>query len=87
MLRILYYLDNRQIFDVSRALLLRNICVLLVLIYVRDWVHPQDLVHLEGLGKLIIFIHLIGSRTHEFQACSRVLQPLRYLLKGSDDGV
>jgi hypothetical protein len=32
---------------------------------------------LEGLGKLEILIHLIGSRTRDLPACRLVPQPLR----------
>jgi hypothetical protein len=35
-------------------------------------------VRLEGLGKLKKFIHLIGSRTRDFPACSLVPLPLPY---------
>jgi hypothetical protein len=36
---------------------------------------PQDLVLLEGLGKLKIFNHLIGTRTLDLPACSIAFQP------------
>jgi hypothetical protein len=34
--------------------------------------NPQGLVWPKGLGKLKKFIHLIGSQTHDLQACSIV---------------
>jgi hypothetical protein len=39
---------------------------------------PQGILRPEGLGKLKKCIHLIGSRTHDFPACSIVPSPLRY---------
>jgi hypothetical protein len=37
----------------------------------------QDLVRLEGLGKLKNFIQLIGTGTRDLPTCSVVPQPLR----------
>jgi hypothetical protein len=46
---------------ISSALLPRNmVFLLLILIFVKDWV-----MQLEGLGELKRFIHLIGSRTRD----------------------
>jgi hypothetical protein len=39
---------------------------------------PQGLVRPEGLGKLIKFNYLMGSRTRDLPGCSTVPQPLRY---------
>jgi hypothetical protein len=38
----------------------------------------QDLVRLEGLGKLKKFIHLIEFQASDLQAFSKVFQPTRY---------
>jgi hypothetical protein len=56
-------------FRTGRALLPRNIIVLLlVLIYVKRLSKPQGLVLLETEK----FIHLIGSRTRDLPVCSIV---------------
>jgi hypothetical protein len=39
---------------------------------------PQVLMRPEGLGKLIKFKYLIGSRTRDLPACSMMPHPLRY---------
>jgi hypothetical protein len=52
--------------------------ILLVLITVKELSKLQGLVRLEGLAKLQKFIHLIGSRTRDFPACSIVPQPLHH---------
>jgi hypothetical protein len=41
---------------------------------------PQGLVLPEGLGKFKKLIHLIGSRTCDLRACSRVPWPLCYCM-------
>jgi hypothetical protein len=46
----------------------------MVLIFVRGSVDPRAIVQLEGLGKLKK-IHLIGTQTRDFPACSIVPQP------------
>jgi hypothetical protein len=53
------------------ALLSRNIiCLLLVIISVRDLVNPRGLVRLKGIYELKKVIYLIGSQTRDLPSCS-----------------
>jgi hypothetical protein len=56
----------------SRALLPRDIIVLLLILISVGLMRP------EGLGKLKIFIHIIVSRTRYLPACSVLPCPVRY---------
>jgi hypothetical protein len=47
----------------------------LVLISVRNWVDPRDIVRLEGLGQMEKSNDLIGNRPRDLLACSTVSQP------------
>jgi hypothetical protein len=47
----------------------------LLLIFVRGWVDPRDIVRLEGLGQLKISVNLIGNGTRHLLACSIVPPP------------
>jgi hypothetical protein len=40
--------------------------------------NPQGLLWPEGLGKLMKFNYVVGSRTHDFPACTIAPQSLRY---------
>jgi hypothetical protein len=86
-LRIPHCLENRLTEDdnvvnlcTGPALLPRNIIsLLLVLISVTGWVNPHGLVRLEGLGKLKIVIHLIGSQTCDLPDSNSVTWPTTLL--------
>jgi hypothetical protein len=68
---------NLSALRAGRALLSRNIFLLLVLISVR-LIKPQGLVRPERFGKLKKFIHLFGSQTRDLPAFSIVPKPLCY---------
>jgi hypothetical protein len=46
----------------------------------------QCIVRLEGLGKLKVFIHIMGSLTRYLPACSIVAQPLSTHAQQVDSG-
>jgi hypothetical protein len=71
---------------IGRALLLRNMLYFFVFDahFCYRLSKPQGLVWPEGLGKLIKFLYLIGSRTRDLPSCSVVPQPLRYHAPSTD---